>query len=68
MITDLKTGTNVEEVAEGIYRINTPMAIPGGDFSFNQYLIVDEAPLIFHTGPRRMFPLVRHASFRSERL
>src|SRR5262249_37756028 len=33
---------------------------PGG-FSFNQYLIVDDEPLIFHTGPRKMFPLVREA-------
>lgn len=61
MITNPQTGTNVEEVADGIYRINTPMSIPGGEFSFNQYLIVDDAPLLFHTGPRRMFPLVRHA-------
>ncbi len=30
-------------------------------FSFNQYLIADEDPLLFHTGPRRMFPLVREA-------
>lgn len=33
---------------------------PGG-FSFNQYLIVDDEPLLFHTGPRKMFPLVREA-------
>ena len=47
----------------GIYRISTPVppsAIPGG-FTFNQFLIVDDAPLLFHTGPRRMFPLVREA-------
>lgn len=61
MITDTQAGTNVQEVAEGIYRINTPLAIPGGEFSFNQYLIVDDAPLLFHTGPRRLFPLVRGA-------
>ena len=38
-------------------------SIPGGpgQFNFNQYLIVDDAPLLFHTGPRRMFPLVREA-------
>jgi flavorubredoxin len=34
--------------------------IPGG-FTFNQYLIVDDEPLLFHTGLRRMFPLVREA-------
>jgi flavorubredoxin len=50
-------------VADGIYRINTPVLIAGGPgaFSFNQYLIVDDEPLLFHTGPRKMFPLVREA-------
>jgi flavorubredoxin len=63
-ITNRQSGTNVHEVADGIYRINTPVIIesgPGG-FSFNQYLIVDDEPLIFHTGPRKMFPLVREAA------
>jgi flavorubredoxin len=61
MITNSQSGTNVHEVANGIFRINTPFAdLPGG-FSFNQYLIVDDDPLLFHTGPRRMFPLVREA-------
>jgi flavorubredoxin len=61
MITNKETGTNINEIAEGIYRINTPLpAVPGG-FSFNQYLIVDEEPLLFHTGLRRLFPLVREA-------
>ena len=42
MITNAQTGTNITEIAEGIYRISTPVPeIPGG-FSFNQYLIVDE--------------------------
>lgn len=63
VITNRQSGTNVYEVAEGIYRINTPVfmdAGPGG-FSFNQYLILDDEPLLFHTGPRKMFPLVREA-------
>jgi len=60
-ITNTQSGTCVDEVADGIYRISTPVSIPGGGFSFNQYLIVDDEPLIFHTGPRRMFPLVREA-------
>jgi len=52
----------VHEIADGIYRINTPVVIEGaGGFSFNQYLIVDDEPLLFHTGPRKMFPLVREA-------
>jgi flavorubredoxin len=61
--TNRESGTRVDEVAAGLYRISTPVppaAMPGG-FSFNQYLIDDDEPLLFHTGPRRMFPLVREA-------
>jgi len=62
MITNTQSGTNVHEVADEIYRINTPFIIEGaGGFSFNQYLVVDDQPLLFHTGPRRLFPLVREA-------
>jgi flavorubredoxin len=57
MITNSQSGTNVHEIADGIFRINTP--VPG--FSFNQYLLLDDAPLLFHTGPRKLFPLVREA-------
>lgn len=62
-ITNTQTGTNISEVADHIYRINTPVsgtAIPGG-FSFNQYLIVDDEPLLYHTGMRKIFPLVSEA-------
>lgn len=61
MITNNQSGTNVHEIATGIYRINTPVRLPVGAFNFNQYLIVDDQPLLFHTGPRRMFPLVQEA-------
>lgn len=62
IITNQESGTNVHEVAEGIYRINTPVVFEGGlGFSFNQYLIADDEPLLFHTGPRKMFALVREA-------
>ena len=61
-VTDRESGTNVHEIADGVYRINTPVALAGaGGFSFNQYLIVDDEPLLFHTGPRKMFALVRQA-------
>ena len=61
-VTNGRSGTNVHEVADGIYRINTPVSIPGaGGFSFNQYVIVDDEPLLFHAGLRKMFPLVREA-------
>lgn len=62
MITNVQAGTNIAEIADGIYRINTPLSLPdGSSFSFNQYLIVDEAPLLFHTGMRGLFPLVSEA-------
>jgi flavorubredoxin len=62
MITNSTSGTNLHEVAPGIYRINTPVALPDGSgFNFNQYIVVDDEPLLFHTGPRRMFPLVAEA-------
>jgi flavorubredoxin len=61
--TNAGSGTRIDEIADSIYRISTPVpppAIPGG-FSFNQFLVVDEQPLLFHTGPRQLFPLVREA-------
>jgi flavorubredoxin len=63
-VTHRDTGTRIDEIEDGIYRVSTPVppgpALPAG-FSFNQFLIVDDEPLLFHTGPRRMFPLVREA-------
>lgn len=59
--TNTASGTRVDEVAAGIYRISTPVQIPGGAFSFNQYLVVDDEPLLFHTGPRKLFPVVKEA-------
>jgi flavorubredoxin len=53
-VTD--NGTTIDEIAEGIYRISTPVppsVIPGG-FSFNRYLVADDQPLLFHTGLRQM--------------
>lgn len=53
--------TRIDEITDGIYRLNTPLDIPGGSFSFNQYLVVDDEPLLFHTGPRQLFPFIREA-------
>jgi flavorubredoxin len=61
MITNAASGTRVDEVAQGIYRISTPVTILPGGFTFNQYLVQDEQPLLFHSGPRGLFPLVREA-------
>ena len=61
-VTNSQSGTNVHEVSDGIYRINTPVVFDNGNsFSFNQYLIADDEALLFHTGPRKMFPLVCEA-------
>ncbi|HEX5660174.1 MAG TPA: MBL fold metallo-hydrolase [Polyangiales bacterium] len=60
-ITNSQHGTSVHEIAAGIYRISTPVSeLPGG-FTFNQFLVVDEAPLLYHTGPRKLLALVREA-------
>jgi flavorubredoxin len=57
------SGSNVHEIASGIYRISTPVPMDGvpGGFTFNQYLVVDDEPLLFHTGPRRLFLPIRDA-------
>lgn len=54
--------TTVDEISDGIYRISTcvPDVAPGG-FTFNQFLVAADEPLLFHTGPRGMFPLVAEA-------
>ena len=62
-ITNTQSGTNVQEIEAGIYRISTPIPpsqLPGG-FTFNQFLLVDDAPMLYHTGMRGLFPLVREA-------
>jgi flavorubredoxin len=59
--TNSQSGTRIDEIADRIYRIATPVPAAPGGFSFNQYLVVDDAPLLFHTGPRKLFPLVREA-------
>ncbi|WP_166038778.1 MBL fold metallo-hydrolase [Sphingosinicella sp. YJ22] len=58
--------TRVDEIAEGIYRISTYVAevAPPAGFVFNQYLLLADEPLLFHTGHRRLFPAVREAVAR----
>lgn len=50
--------THATEVADGVFQLST--RVPG--FSFNQYLVVGDEPLLFHTGPRQLFPLVSAAA------
>lgn len=56
------TETKVDQIADRIYRVSTciPELAPGG-FTFNQFLIDAEEPLLYHTGMRQLFPLVRAA-------
>jgi len=58
--------TTINEISDGIYRLSTfvrEIAPPAG-FTFNQFLILGDDPLLFHTGLRRMFPLIRSAVSR----
>ncbi len=54
--------STINEINDGIFRISTwvPDVSPEG-FTFNQFLVTGDEPLLFHTGPRGMFPLVAEA-------
>lgn len=57
------SATRIDAIGENLYRISTkapPEAVPGG-FTFNQFLLVDDAPLLFHTGLRHQFDSVVEA-------
>jgi flavorubredoxin len=51
--------TRVTEIADGVHQLTT--YVVDMDFSFNQYLVSGVEPLLFHTGPRQLFPLVHEA-------
>src|SRR6476620_9816355 len=54
--------TRLTEIADGVHQMTTHVAEM--NFSFNQYLVAADEPLLFHTGPRQMFPLVSEAVSR----
>ncbi len=58
--------TKIAEIAAGIFRLSTfvPDIAPPAGFTFNQFLVLGDEPLLFHTGLRRMFPLHREALTR----
>ena len=58
--------TKISEIADGIYRLSTyvPDIAPPAGFTFNQFLVLGDEPLMFHTGLRKMFPLNRDALSR----
>ena len=52
----------IDEIAPDLYRIS--LYVKDFDLQFNHFLIKDDEPLLFHTGMRGMFPLVREAVAR----
>lgn len=58
--------TKITEIADGVFRLSTftPDVAPPAGFVFNQFLVRGDDALLFHTGPRRMFPLVHAAVAR----
>lgn len=52
--------TTVMEIAPDVYRIST--FVPQANLQFNQFLINDDEPLLYHTGMRSLFPDVREAA------
>jgi flavorubredoxin len=51
--------TTITEIAADVFRIST--LVPEFNLQFNQFLIRDEEPLLYHTGMNVMFPQVRDA-------
>jgi flavorubredoxin len=57
--------TTVHEIANGLYRLSTYLTdVPPSGFTMNQFLVDAEEPLLFHCGPRALFPLVSSAVSR----
>lgn len=50
---------NISEVAPDVFRLS--LYVPEIDMQFNQFLVRDDEPLLFHTGMKAIFPLVREA-------
>ena len=69
--------SRTDEIAPGLFRISTyvPEIAPPAGFTFNQFLVMADEPLLFHCGPRGLFPLVAllsaglvHAAVSTRRL
>jgi len=58
--------TRISEIADGIYRLSTfvPDIAPPAGFTFNQFIVLGDEPLMFHTGLRKMFSFNREALSR----
>jgi flavorubredoxin len=55
--------TRISEIADGVYRLSTvvPEIAPPAGFTFNQFLVMADEPLLFHCGHRFMFDSIRSA-------
>jgi len=51
--------SRITEIAPDIYQVST--FVPEGNLQFNQFLVRDEEPLLYHTGMRGLFPAVKEA-------
>ena len=51
--------TKIDEIAPDLFRLS--VYVPDFDMQFNHFLVRDEEPLLFHTGFKRMFPILRDA-------
>jgi flavorubredoxin len=51
--------TTTDEIAPDVFRFST--FIPDANIMFNQFVVRGEESLLFHTGPRALFPLVSAA-------
>jgi flavorubredoxin len=47
---------NITEIAPDVFRLS--LFVPEANLQFNQFLVRDDEPLLFHTGMRAIFPLV----------
>lgn len=58
--------TKIDEIAAGIYRLSTfvPAVNPPAGFSFNEFLVMADEPLLFHCGHRKMFGTIAEAVAR----
>jgi flavorubredoxin len=58
--------TRIDEIAAGLFRFSTfvPHIAPPAGFTFNQFLVMGEQPLLFHLGHRKTFPLTAAAVSR----
>ena len=53
--------TQLDEIAAGVFRLSTHTDAIAGGFTFNQFLLTGDDALLFHTGPRALFPSVSAA-------